>query len=134
MEALSVDELELFEDMHDMLRGVVKALGGYKMVGPMFKPELTVESAAGWVRDRLDPNRRERFDAEQILFLFKKAREVGYHAGMRWLASECGYSTPRPLEIEEEEARVVQVIDSAADTLGKAMRTLERIRALRAVA
>ncbi len=123
-----MDELELFEDMQDLLRGIVQALGGPKKVGPMFKPELEVDRAAQWVRDRVNADRRERFDPEQILFLFKKAREVGYHAGMRWFAAETGYIAPRPAERDEQKADLQrQFIQAAAvvQAIGKKIERLE---------
>ncbi len=124
-----VDELELFEDMQDLLRGIVQALGGPKKVGPMFKPELEVDRAAQWIRDRVNADRRERFDPEQILFLFKKAREIGYHAGMRWFAAETGYLAPRPAERDEQKADLQRQFIGAVHRVEQLAARIERLGA-----
>lgn len=95
-------------DVYDALGDIVRALGGPKAVGLAMKPEKTGEDAAGWVKDCLNRNRREKFDAEQILWLLKKGREVGCHEPINWICTQAGYSIPEPIEPESELAKLLR--------------------------
>lgn len=103
------DQSGLFiTDIHDALGDLVRALGGPKGVGQALKPEKTSEDAAGWVKDCLNPKRREKFDPEQILWLLRKGREVGCHEPFKWICEQAGYSAPEPKEPETELTRLLR--------------------------
>lgn len=103
------DQTRLFiTDIHDALGDIVRALGGPKAVGMAMRPEKQGDDAAGWVKDCLNRNRREKFDPEQILWLLKKGREAGCHEPLRWICSQSGYSAPEPVEEETELARLLR--------------------------
>lgn len=95
-------------DIYDALGDLVRAAGGPKAVGQILKPEKTSEDAAGWVKDCLNRNRREKFDPEQIHWLLKKGRELGCHEPIRWICENAGYSKPDPVEEETELARLLR--------------------------
>ena len=123
-----MDELELFDNIDEALSGVVIALGGAKKVGHLLRPDLPIDQAATYVRDRINTDRRELFSPQQVVFLFKKARDAGYHAGMRWFAGECGYTGTRPAELDEQKAdlqRQFIAAIGAAERLGKQLQRLE---------
>lgn len=88
--------------IHDALGDLVRALGGPKEVGLTLKPEKTAEDAAGWVKDCLNPKRREKFDPDHILWLLKRGREVGCHDPINWICAQAGYLPPEPTEPETE--------------------------------
>lgn len=95
-------------DIHDALGDLVRALGGPKEVGQILKPEKTTEDAAGWVKDCLNPKRREKFDPDQILWLLKKGREAGCHQPIKWICDQAGYSEPEPKEPETELTKLLR--------------------------
>jgi hypothetical protein len=95
-------------DIYDALGDLVRALGGPKAVGLALKPEKTGEDAAGWVKDCLNRNRREKFDPEQILWLLRRGREVGCHEPINWICANAGYSAPEPKEPETELAKLLR--------------------------
>jgi hypothetical protein len=95
-------------DIYDALGDLVRALGGPKDVGPALKPEKTIDDAAGWVKDCLNRNRREKFDAEQILWLLKRGREVGCHDPIKWICENAGYTPPEPKEPETELTKLLR--------------------------
>jgi hypothetical protein len=105
---MSEQEKLFITDIHDALGDLVRALGGPKEVGLTLKPEKTSEDAAGWVKDCLNPKRREKFDAEHILWLLKKGREVGCHEPIKWICDQAGYTPPEPKEPETELARLLR--------------------------
>lgn len=96
----------LHESLNDALREVIQAAGGTKKVGAMMFPEMPVDHAAGKVRDCTNPDRRERFTPEQVCMLLRLGRQVGCHAAMAYMARECGYADPQPIEPEDEVARL----------------------------
>lgn len=102
------DQLPTFVDWNDALDGVVHALGGYKKVGTMLRPEWQgrPEAASQWLRDCLNAEKRERLDPDQVLMLLKLAREAGFHAAKYWLDSEIGYQRGQPLNPRDELAQL----------------------------
>lgn len=125
------DDLALFADTNDALTAVVHALGGHKKVGILLRPELVGREAAAsqWLRDCLNPDKRERLTPEQTLHLLRLARQANYHAAKHWIDAEVGYEPSRPIDLDRQETQIVQVIANATDTLNAALSTLERIRA-----
>jgi hypothetical protein len=103
------DQTKLFiTDIHDALGDIVRAIGGPKEVGPAMKPEKPADEAAGWVKDCLNRNRREKFSPEQILWLLKQGRAAGCHEPIRWICNQAGYSAPEPIEEETELAKLLR--------------------------
>lgn len=105
---MSEQEKLFITDIHDALGDLVRSLGGPKDVGLTLKPEKTSEDGAGWVKDCLNPKRREKFDPEQILWLLKKARQAGCHEPIKWICEQAGYTAPEPKEPETELARLLR--------------------------
>lgn len=103
------DQSPLFiTDIYDAFGDLVRALGGPKAVGQELRPEKTAEDAAGWVKDCLNRNRREKFDLEHVLWLLKKGREVGCHEPINWLCQNAGYGPPEPTEPETELTKLLR--------------------------
>lgn len=114
--------LPIFTDWNDALDGVVHALGGYKKVGVLLRPELETkaEAAAQWLRDCLNPEKRERLNPDQVFMLLRLARTNDYHAAKHWMDAELGYEQGKPLNPTDEAANLQQ-------------RGAELVRELRAV-
>ena len=94
------------ETVIDALRDVVQGLGGAKAVGAKMRPDKSADVAARWISDCLNPDRAERFDPDQVLWLLRQGRAHGCHAAMNYLAREAGYADPTPVEPEDERARL----------------------------
>lgn len=94
------------ETFSEALIECVKALGGSKKVGASMKPSRPIEESARWVRDCLNPERRERFDPDEVIWLLREARRAGCHTGMHYLADVTGYSHPSPVEPADEAAEL----------------------------
>lgn len=123
-----MDQPALFhESINDALRDIVKHLGGVKKVGSDMRPDLTIDNAGRWLADCLNDDRREKLSPDQVLYLLKRGREIGSHGAMAFIASECGYAAPQPIEPEDEKAALMrQYIE-----MGKAMlKAAERIEDL----
>lgn len=96
--------LPIFADWNDALDGVVHALGGYKKVGVMLRPELgeKPQAASQWLRDCLNPEKPERLNPDQVFMLLRAARAIDYHAAKHWMDAELGYEQGRALSPKDE--------------------------------
>lgn len=122
----------LHESITDALREVVQACGGPKKVGAMLWPELPIDQAAGKLRDCLNPDRREKLSPEQTVLLARMGREVGCHALMVFMARECGYADPSPIEPEDEVARLQREFVEATKALGALAARIESVQTMSA--
>lgn len=124
-----------YDDIYDALRDVVQALGGPKSVGVMLWPDKSVAMAHTALLNCLDRNRPEKLDLTQLVLLLKKGREVGCHAGMQFIAAECSYEAPRPIEPEDELAKLQREYIEAVNRLSSLAPKIEQVQAkLRTVA
>lgn len=97
-----------FEDLNEAIKALVQYLGGTKKVGQMLRPELSVDAASTYIRDCMNPDRREKLSPEQLILLMKKGREAGCHVLMSYLSDEAGYKAPEPLEPLDEAAELMK--------------------------
>lgn len=123
------DALPLFTDWNEALDAVVHALGGFKKVGTMLRPELEQKpgAAAQWLRDCLNAERAERLNPDQVFMLLRLARAAGYHAAKHWMDAELGYEQGRPLKPEDEVATLQERGVDLARELRTITERLERI-------
>lgn len=124
----------VIDDVHGALAEIVRALGGAEKVGRQLWPEKTAAAAAQGVRDCLNPERRERFNPEQVLLLFRMARLAGFHGAMHWFSDFCGYSHPEPIEPDDEHARLMREFVQASNKLEQLGARIERMMQPAAVA
>ena len=124
----------IHESVNDALGTLVAALGGAKKVGLLLWPEKSADAAAGMLRDCLNPTRKERLTPEQTLFLLRLGRQAGCHVAMRYIASECGYTTPDPVEPADEMAELQRQYIEATKVLAAIAPKIDDLQArLRAV-
>lgn len=116
-------------DIYDALGDLVRAAGGPKAVGQALKPEKPADDAAGWVKDCLNRNRREKFDAEHILWLLKKGREYGCHEPIGFICAQAGYTEPTPIEPETELAKLLREYVEMGQRLTSLQPKIEELRA-----
>jgi hypothetical protein len=122
-------ELALFTDWNDALDGVVHALGGYKKVGVLLRPELNSkpQAASQWLRDCLNPDRAERLNPDQVFMLLRLARGIDYHAAKHWMDAELGYEQGRPLSPTDEASTLASRGADLVRELRTITERLERI-------
>jgi len=124
---------ECFESINDALQAAVTALGGYKKVGPMLRPELAIDQAANWLRDCLNAARREKLAPEQVMLILRKAREAGYHAAMNFVAFDTGYKAT-PVDPTSQVEQLQERFCDSVQTLSAMAAKLERMQRVRAAA
>lgn len=126
-------EMPFYEGPEAAITAAVQYLGGAKVVGVALWPDKTPDSARTRLLDCLNPNRSERLDLSESMFILKRAKDKGFHAPFQWLAGEIGYEA-RPITSAEEEDRLTTVIDNATRALSMALPALERIQKARVTA
>lgn len=115
------------ESLTDALREIVRACGGFKVVGARLWPEKAPEAASRVLADCLNELRAEKLSPDQVLLLLRMGRERGCHVGMTFLASECGYAPPQPIEPEDERAQLQREYIDAVKLLSVLSMRLERV-------
>lgn len=123
---------ECFESVNDALLAAVNAMGGFKKVGPVLRPELPIDQAANWLRDCLNPSRREKLAPEQVMLVLRRARESGYHAAMHFVAFDTGYKAT-PVDPKNQLEQLQERFIEAVDTLASIKATMERVQRVRSV-
>lgn len=115
-----------FESFNDALQHAVTALGSYKKVGPVLRPELPIEQAAQWLRDCLAPGRREKLSPDQVLLLVRMARQAGIHAPMEYMALNTGYKA-QPVDADAQRQALQETIAAGVEHLTRQMAALQRL-------
>lgn len=119
------------EDINDALRDAVRALGGTKEVGRQLRPDLTADAAGAWLKDCLNPTRRERLDPGQVLWLIREGRRIGCHSVLWFICDDAGYVRPPAIEPKDEAAELQRQAIAAVKLLERLGPKLERILALK---
>lgn len=121
------DQQPLFsDDIYSALRVCVAALGGNKKVGSELFPEKSIEKAAEHLSSCLSPERREKLDLDQFLWILRKARAVNCHAALYFICDDANYERPRTIEPEEELADLQRQLTATAQNLSEIMSRFER--------
>lgn len=120
-------EMPFYEGVEDALSACVRALGGAKVVGAILWPDKPMEEARTLLLNCLNPNRKEKLDYTQIIWVFREAKRVGFYAGFQWFARECEFES-RAVTSEEEMDRLANVIEASTKTLANSIAKLERMR------
>lgn len=115
------------ESINDALRELVAALGGLKQVGSRMRPEMSADHAGRWMSDCLNPDRREHFTPEQVVWLLCEGRKAGMHGTIGWLATECGYQAPQPTEPMDERAALQRDFIEATKRQENILARMERL-------
>ena len=124
-----MDQPPLFvESIYDALKAIVGCLGGPKTVGARLWPAKSVDDARRQLLDCLNPDRNDKLDPEQVVLLFRLAREAGFHVAKHWLDTETGYEPSKPIDPVHEEALVAAAIEAATVELKKALVMAEKWR------
>lgn len=122
------NEMPFYECVEAALTACVQALGGAKLVGSMlWVSDKSVDQAHKLLLDCLNPDRPEKLSYSQVIYIFRLAKQAGFHAGFDWYANECEYEC-QPITKAEQVDRLTSVIEQASKTLANALSSIERIR------
>jgi hypothetical protein len=117
----------IHESLLEALHDAVRAIGGTKKVGALLWPAKTIDEAKQRLNDCLNPHRAEKLSPEEVLYLLRTAREVGYHGAMDFIAAECGYTRPEPVAPSDELAQLQREFIATVKTQQALVARIERI-------
>lgn len=132
-------QYQLFhESIEDALTTCVNAIGGPKKVGPMMWGDTVCPIEQGKKLTRcLNPEHASKLSLEEMMFILRKAHDVGCHAGINFICRDTGYADPQPVDIEDEVAQrergFIQAVDSLqklAGDIGDLKAKAEKMRAV----
>lgn len=118
-----------FETAEEALGAVVAAGGGFKAVGHRLRPELPTDQAGNWLRDCLNPHKRDKLSPGQLVLLLAEGKRVGAHMAMHFLEREAGYALSQPLEPQDERAELQRQFVEAVRQQHALVARMERIAA-----
>lgn len=125
---MSANQYELIhETLNEAMTDAVRALGGSKKVGILLWPAKPIDEAKNRLNDCLNPARPEKLSLSEILWILRAAREAGYHGAMAFIAQECGYRIPEPVEPADEQAHLMRDYIESVRAQQKIAARLERI-------
>lgn len=124
---MQLDFPECYDSLEDALKAAVMALGGFKKVGAKMRPEL--DTSEDWLRHCLKGDRRERLSPQQVLWILREARAIGFHGAMQYINMAAGYDTPRPVDADKQKQALQEAIAAGLDRLNAQMAALQRMDA-----
>lgn len=124
---MTEEQHELFqEDIYDAFKHAVKALGGAKKVAGKLWPDKPIDQATQLLLKCLDPERPEKLDLYQIVWILREAGKRSCHVAMNKLGSETHYEC-RPVDPEEEKDQLKRQYINAVSELGALAKRLEQL-------
>jgi hypothetical protein len=124
---MQLDFPECYDSLEDALKAAVMALGGFKKVAARMRPEL--DTSEDWLRHCLKGDRRERLSPQQVMWLLREARAIGFHGAMQFVAMTAGYDTPRAVDADKQKQALQEAIASGLERLNTQMAALQRMNA-----
>lgn len=119
---------ELFaESVDDAIRDAVRAAGGAKAVGAALFPSKSIEAAARYLLDCMNPARAEHLTPEQVVHVLRLARDAGYHGAKHWLDGATGYAPTPAIDVDDQRAELARMIATAGESLRRAVAALDRL-------
>lgn len=113
-----------FDRVEDAIDHAVRACGGRKHIACKLWPEKPPRDAHNLLDACLNPERREKLDANQILYVMRAAREAGCHALAHYIADESGYERAKPRSRQAEVEDLQKQVIAAAKMIEAASRRL----------
>lgn len=107
------------ESLEDAIDDIVSAVGGPKKLASKLWPDKPIADAARLLRHCLDPERPEKLDLSQLMFILREGRAVGCHTAMYFIATELNYEPPKPVEPETEQQRLMREFIDATNRMAK---------------
>ena len=126
-----MEQTPLFhEDLNAALVHLVSALGGPKKVAASMWPAIKCPEKAGRrLSDCLRDNHQQKLDLEDLLWLLEAGRKAGIHSAMAFITDQAGYDRPKPLEPEDERAKLQREYTEATKMMAQIADRMERLNA-----
>lgn len=116
-----------YEDIFDVARAMVQAIGGTKAVASTLWPHKPIAEAQRELLDCLNRERPRKFCIEEFMAIIRMAREAGFHQGKHWIDAATGYQPTPPQDPKIERDRLAEELARAADNFKALERAATRL-------
>lgn len=116
-----------YEDVFDVARAAVQAVGGAKLVAGRIWPHMPIAEAQRKLLDCLNRERPEKLCIEEFLAVLKMAREAGFHQAKHWIDADTGYQPSLPTDPKIERDRLADELARAAENFKALTKAAERL-------
>lgn len=122
------DQIPLFfDDVYDAMRATVLAIGGYKKIGHVMRPDLgDPEKAGRWLADCCNSDRRQDLSPQQLMLLRRMGSDAGVHILATFEMADAHYAAPIRVEPEDERAALQRQFIEQTKVLRALCTQLER--------
>lgn len=90
-------------------------------------PHKEPDAAGRYLMDCINPGRPEKLDPEQVIALLKLGHDTGCHVVMHFVAQSASYSTPEPIEPEDEKAELQRDFIRTVEQQKRILHRFERL-------
>jgi hypothetical protein len=115
------------ESVEDAFKEAVRCMGGAKTVGVKMRPEKLATDAGRWLSDCLNPDTRDKLSLEQAMWILREARKIGCHSAINFICGDSGYDSPRPIEPENEQAKLMREFIEATKQQSRNVERMEQL-------
>ncbi len=116
-----------YEDIFDVVRAMVQAAGGAKVVASKLWPHMPIAEAQRKLLDCLNRGRPEKLCIEEFMAVARMAREAGFHQGKHWIDESLGYQPTQPTDPKIERDRLAEALLRAAENFKNLERAVARL-------
>jgi hypothetical protein len=113
------------ESLEDALAEIVSSCGGRKSFAASMWESKSARDAHNKLDACLNRERAEKFDLDELLYILRAGRAAGCHSAMAFIARECGYADPTPLEPEDERAKLQREFSQSVEHLRRLAAALD---------
>lgn len=117
-----------FDRIEDAIGAVINACGGRKAFAVDMFPDKALRDAHNLLDAMLNPERRERFSPDQLMYVLRRGKQAGCHALMAYMAQDVGYTVPEPLHPVDQESELQRSFIAAVQELQQIQQQLQRVQ------
>jgi hypothetical protein len=116
-----------YEDIFEVTRAAVQAVGGTKHVAKVLWPHMPLGEAQRKLNDCLNRDRPEKLCIEEHMAILRMAHAADFHQAKHWIDEALGYQPTPPSDPKVARDRLADEFALLRQAMQKAERTMERL-------
>lgn len=121
-----MESTKRLDRIEDAIDEVIQRCGGRKAFAADLWPHKAPRDAHNLLDACINPDRRENFSPGAVVYIARRGHDVGCHAVMQFIAAECGYTVPQPIEPGDERANLQREYIETARAMQQLAERIER--------
>lgn len=113
----------IVDSLNDAIRDTCRAIG-FNEIAMELWPKKGAKEAARYLNDCLNPDRAQKLDGEEIVYIGKRGREIGCYLITAFINAETGFAPPIPIDPEDERAELQRQFIDGVDRLERMAKRL----------